>query len=88
MALGSAQPLTEMRTKIISWGVKTAGAYGWLPYHLHVLIALKSGSLNLLETSGPVQGCNTGIALQHCLSVTALIGFIKGDAVCFQMLGV
>ena len=30
--------------------------------HLHVLIILKSGSLNLLEPSGPVQACN-GIAL-------------------------
>jgi len=35
------------------------------PYHLHVLIALKSGSLNLLETLGPVQACN-GIAF--CIS--------------------
>jgi hypothetical protein len=25
------------------------------PYHLHVLIVLKSGNLNLLEPSGPVQ---------------------------------
>ena len=32
------------------------------PYHLHVPIVLKSGSLNLLEPSGPVQACN-GIAL-------------------------
>jgi len=31
------------------------------PYHLHVLIVLKSGSLNLLEPSEPVQACN-GIA--------------------------
>ena len=31
-------------------------------YHLHVPIALKSGSFNLLEPSGPVQACN-GIAL-------------------------
>jgi hypothetical protein len=44
------------------WGVKAAGAYGWQPYHLHVLIVLKSGSLNLLEPSGPVQACN-GTAL-------------------------
>ena len=29
--------------------------------HLHVTIVLKSGSLNLLEPSGPVQAC-TGIA--------------------------
>ena len=35
----------------------------WLTnYHLHVPIVLKSGSLNLLEPSGPVQACN-GIAL-------------------------
>ena len=31
-------------------------------YHLHVPIVLKSGTLNLLETSGTAQACN-GIAL-------------------------
>jgi len=51
-----------MSTRNISWRVKSAGAYGWQPYHLYVLIVLKSGSLNLLEPSGPVQACN-GIAL-------------------------
>ena len=44
------------------FGVKAAGAYGWQPYHLHVPIVLKTGSLNLLNPSGPVQACN-GIAL-------------------------
>jgi hypothetical protein len=53
MTLGLTQPLTEMSTRNISWGVKVAG--GWQPYHLHVPIVLKSGSLNLLEPSGPVQ---------------------------------
>jgi hypothetical protein len=43
-------------------GVKVASAYGWQPYHLHVPIVLKSGSINLLESSGPLQACN-GIAL-------------------------
>jgi hypothetical protein len=43
-------------------GVKAAGAYGRNPLHLHVSIVLKSGSLNLLEPSGPVKAC-TGIAL-------------------------
>ena len=43
-----------------------AGAYGWQPYHLHVPIVLKSGNLNLLEPSGPVQACN-GIALPFFL---------------------
>jgi len=28
MALGLTQPLTEMSTMIICWGVKAAGAYG------------------------------------------------------------
>ena len=35
---------------------------GLQPYHLHVPTVLKSGSLNLLEPSRPVQTCN-GIAL-------------------------
>jgi hypothetical protein len=38
MALGSTQPLTEMSTRNISWGVNAAGAWGWQPYHLHVPI--------------------------------------------------
>jgi len=62
VALGSTQLLTEMSTRNISWGVKAAGAWGWQPCHLHVSSVLKSGSLNLLEPSGPVRACN-GIAL-------------------------
>jgi hypothetical protein len=62
MALGLTQSLTEMSTRNIFWGAKTAGAWSWQPYYLHVSIVLKSGSLNLLESSGPVQPCN-GIAL-------------------------
>ena len=58
VALGLAQPLTEMSTRNISWGVKAASAQGWQPYHLRVQIVLKSGSLNILEPSGPVQTCN------------------------------
>jgi hypothetical protein len=44
-----------MSTRNISWGVNSASARGWQPYHLHVQIVLKSGSLNLLESPGPVQ---------------------------------
>ena len=62
MALGSTQTLTEMSTRNIFWGVKAEGTQSWQPYHPHVPIVLKSGSLNLLEPSGPVQACN-GIAL-------------------------
>jgi hypothetical protein len=62
MALGLTHSLTEMSTRNVSWGVKAAGAYGWQPYHLHVPIVLKSGSLNFLEPSGPVHARN-GMAL-------------------------
>ena len=67
--LGSTQPLTEMSTRNISWGGKAAGVYGWQPYHFHVPIVLKSGSLALLEPSGPVQACN-GIALLFTWELT------------------
>ena len=62
-ALGLTQPLTEMSTWDISWWVKVASAEGW-PHILHVPIVLKSGSVNLLEPSGPVQAC-TRIALPY-----------------------
>jgi len=38
-------------------GVKAAGAWGWQPNHLHVPTVMKSGSLNLLEPSGPHRAC-------------------------------
>jgi hypothetical protein len=74
MALELTQPLTEMSTRNISWGIKAAGAYGWQPYHLHVPIIFKYGSLNLLEPYGPVQDCN-GIALPLPLPFTFKISY-------------
>jgi hypothetical protein len=62
MALGSTHPLTDLSTRNISWAVKAADDYGRQTHHHHVLVGLKSGRLNLLETSGPVQACK-GIAL-------------------------
>ena len=62
MALGLTQPLTENSKKEYFLGLKVAGGYGWQPFHLHVAIVLKTGSLNLLEPSGPAQACN-GVAL-------------------------
>ena len=68
MALGLTQPLRGMSIKNISWEVKAAGAQGRQRYHLHVSIVLKSGSLNLLEPSGPVQACNgTALPLKFLL---------------------
>ena len=57
MTMGSTHSLADISIRNISWGVKSAGAYGSQPYHIHVLIVMKSGSLNLLEPYGPVQGC-------------------------------
>jgi hypothetical protein len=37
--------------------VKAAGAWGWQPHHFCVLNVMKSGSLNLLEPSGPRRAC-------------------------------
>jgi len=54
---GSTQPLTEIFTRNILWGVKGAGARG-----LQVPTVWKSGSLNLLEPSWPVRHTCTGIA--------------------------
>ena len=61
MALGSTQPLTEMSTRCISWGK------GGLCVRLTILppscaVVMKSGNLNFLEPSGPLQACN-GTAL-------------------------
>jgi hypothetical protein len=55
---GRPSLLTEMRTRNISWG-KGGRCVGLTTCHLHVPIVLKFGSLNLLETSGPVKGCNS-----------------------------
>ena len=57
MALGSTQPLTEMSTRFISWGK------GGLCVRLTNLppscaVVMKSGNLNFLEPSGPLQVCN------------------------------
>jgi hypothetical protein len=71
------QPLTELSTRNTSCGVKAASVLGWQPYHHHLLIVLKFGSLILLESSGPVQACNW-IALHRifntCHYITDNIG--------------
>ena len=45
--------------------VKAAGAWGWQPHHFHVPNVMKSGTLNLLETSGPHRACY-GTPLPSC----------------------
>ena len=61
MTVGSTQPLTEMSTRNISWGqrrpVRKADNLS-----LSCAVVTKSGRLNFLEPSGPVQACK-GTAL-------------------------
>ena len=48
--------------------VKAAGAWGWQPQHLHVPNVMKSGSLSLLEPSGPHRACyGTSLSLPFTL---------------------
>ena len=57
MALGSTQPLTEMCTSCISWG--KGGRYVRLTtLPPSCAVVMKSGNLNFLEPSGPLQACN------------------------------
>jgi len=53
-------PWGRLSTRVIFWRLKAAGAYGWQLCHLFVSSVLKSGSLNFLEPSGPVQA-GTGL---------------------------
>ena len=56
LTLTMTQPLTEMSTRNIFWGIKAAKAQGWQPYHLHVPNVWKSVHINFLESSsGQVQ---------------------------------
>ena len=71
MALGSTQPLTEMSTRNISWGVKVAGASGWQPYHQPVPLSCNMGTLtswNPLGHSRPVTGLFY-LYLKRCVRV-------------------
>jgi len=58
MALGSTQPLIEMRTRSISWG-KGGRCVGLTNF---CAVIMKSGNLNFLEPSRSLQTCN-GTAL-------------------------
>ena len=60
MALGSTQPLTEMSTRSISWGLRLPVSKADLTTIL--CLVTKSGKLNFLEPCGPLQACN-GTAL-------------------------
>ena len=61
MALGSTQPLTEMSTSLFPWG-KGGRCLRLTTLPPSCAVVMKSGNLNLLEPSGPLQARN-GTAL-------------------------
>ena len=71
MALGSTLPLTEMSTRRISWGqiqpMLKADNLTTSPY-----LVMKSGNLNFLEPSWPLQNSN-GTALSLLLPTLPLL---------------
>jgi hypothetical protein len=72
MVLESTQPLTEMSTRNISWGVKAAVRRADNLTTFMCRLSRNSGSLNRLEPSGPVQACN-GTALPFTFYVTKIM---------------
>ena len=61
MAVGLTQPLTEMSTRSISWG-KGGQCVRLTTLLPSCAVVMKSGNLNFLEPSGPLQACK-GTAL-------------------------
>ena len=57
MSLGSTQPLTEMSTRFISWGCKGGRCVRLTTLPPSCAVVMKSGNLNFLEPSGPLQAC-------------------------------
>jgi hypothetical protein len=63
MALESIQPVTEMSTRCISWG-KGGRCVRLTTLSPSCAFIMKSGNLNFLEPSGPLQACNwTGLPI-------------------------
>jgi hypothetical protein len=72
------QALTEMISRIIFRRIKGTGGYGRQPYHLHVHIISKPGSLKLLNRSVPLQDCNL-IALRFISFGNTVLTFSLSD---------
>jgi hypothetical protein len=67
MALGSTQPLTEMRTRLFPGG-KGGRCVRLTTLPPFCAVVVKSGELNFMEPSGPLQDCN-GTALPLLLTL-------------------
>jgi hypothetical protein len=73
MAVGLTQTLTEMNTMNISWGLRRPV----LRADNLTTFVLKSGSVKLLEPSGPVQG----FLYLYMLSDTVLLLFNRAETI-------
>jgi hypothetical protein len=75
MALGSTQPLTEMSTRNIPWGINAASAYGWQPTTFLCRLSRNLGastSWNPVGQSRPVMGLRYLRYYRTCSFITAL----------------
>ena len=68
MALRSTQPLKEMSSRSISWG-KGGRCVRLTTLPPSCAVVTKSGNLNFLEPSGPLQACN-GTDIPLCKSTS------------------
>jgi len=69
MALGSTQPLTEMSTGVFPGG-KGRRCVRLTNFPTSCAVVMKSGNLNFLEHSGPLQACNgTAFSLPFTYSI-------------------
>ena len=76
-ALGSTQPLTEMSTRRISWG-KCGRCVRLTALPPPCAIVMKSGNLNFLEPSGPLQACNgTALHLPTFMWLLVIVDFFR-----------
>jgi hypothetical protein len=71
VALGSTQPLTEMSTGVFPGG-KGGRCVGLTSLPPSCAVVMKSGNLNFLEPSGPLQACN-GSALPFLTNIPPIM---------------
>jgi hypothetical protein len=72
MALGWTQPLTEISTRSISWG-KCGRCVRLTTLPPSWAVVKKSGNINFLEQSGPLEDCNGTALPLPCLFYEKLI---------------
>jgi hypothetical protein len=83
MALGSTQPLVKMSTRNISWGYRRPVREADNLTTYLCWMSRKSGSLNLLEPSGPHQACYvTPLPLPIIIIIIIIIIFTPIPKIC------